>query len=89
MVSIRNSLALLALLCAGVASWAAPAVAQADGASPRLRLGGYVQLWYLNEQAKNGKLEDGTGEPGAQIASGFAINRARLQLGMDLSLIHI
>ena len=87
MVSIRNILALLALLCAGAASWAAPAAAQAEGPSPHLHLGGYVQLWYLNEQAKNGKLEDGTGDPGAQMASGFAINRARLQLGMEMGSV--
>ncbi len=91
MVSIRKNLAIFALLCAGAATWAAPgagpAAAQADDSSPRLRLGGYVQLWYLNEQAKNGKLEDGTGDLGAQIASGFAINRARLQLGMEMGCL--
>jgi hypothetical protein len=50
---------------------------------PKVRVGGYAQLWYVNEQAENGKIQDYTGDPGADIASGFSMNRARLQVGMD------
>jgi hypothetical protein len=53
------------------------------GEGLRLSLGGSIQFWYLNEGAANGKKEDYTDESGAQIASGFAINRARLRLGLD------
>lgn len=51
---------------------------------PGLRLDGYLQFWYLYEQAENGKIQDVTGDPGAQAASGFSLNRARLQTTLDL-----
>jgi hypothetical protein len=43
-----------------------------------LSVGGYAQVWYLYEQAPNGKQQDYTGDPGAQEASGFNLYRARL-----------
>jgi hypothetical protein len=49
-----------------------------------VRLDGYLQLWYLYEQAENGKLQDISGDPGAQAASGFSLNRIRLQIALDL-----
>jgi hypothetical protein len=60
-----------------------PVLACAEPTVPRVRIGGYTQLWYLNEQAENGKVQDFTGDAGADVASGFAINRARLLVGMD------
>jgi hypothetical protein len=50
----------------------------ASGSGARLTMGGYIQVWYLYEQALNGKHQDVTGDLGAQEASGFNVNRARL-----------
>ena len=55
-----------------------------EAQAPSLKLDGYLQLWYLYEQAENGKLQAITGDPGAQAASGFSLNRARLQAALDL-----
>jgi hypothetical protein len=64
------ALFLFCLLCPYAGADSAPAAG--------LTLGGYVQLWYLYEQAPNGKLQDVTGDMGAQEASGFNVYRARL-----------
>jgi hypothetical protein len=49
-----------------------------------LKLSGYLQFWYLYEQVENGARQDITGDPGAQVASGFSLNRARLQAAFGL-----
>jgi hypothetical protein len=51
---------------------------------PRVRFSGFVQFWYLYEQAENGKVQDLTGDLGAQVASGFNLNRARCGVDLDL-----
>jgi hypothetical protein len=60
------------------------AAAALGAQTPALKLNGYLQLWCLYEQFENGKLQAGTGDPGAQLASGFSLNRARLQASLDL-----
>ncbi|MGA2478583.1 MAG: hypothetical protein ABSG63_07530 [Spirochaetia bacterium] len=64
------TLLLACLLCPCAGADSAPA--------PGLTLGGYTQLWYLYEQAPNGKKQDVTEDMGAQEASGFNLYRARL-----------
>ena len=68
-------IAFLCLLCCAPALLCAQA-APDSGAGLTLR--GYTQLWYLYEQAANGKQQDVSGDLGAQEASGFSFNRVRL-----------
>jgi hypothetical protein len=70
-----------ALLIAALLALLAAAALQAQ---VPVKLDGYLQFWYLYEQAENGKLQPTTGDPGAQAASGFSLNRARLQTSLDL-----
>jgi hypothetical protein len=52
--------------------------AEAENA-PEIKVGGYLQLWALFfEQAENGLREPYTGDEAADLASGFDLNRARL-----------
>ncbi len=45
----------------------------------KIRLGGYLQLWWtIKEETENGKLQPLTGDEAAQEASGFSFRRARL-----------
>jgi opacity protein-like surface antigen len=52
--------------------------------APALKIDGYLQFWYLYEQAENGKRQSLTGDLGAQAASGFSLNRARIGTSLEL-----
>jgi hypothetical protein len=48
---------------------------------PKIRAGGYLQLFFRLEQVENGDRQAYSGDEAAQVASGFTLNRARI--GID------
>ena len=44
-----------------------------------LKFSGYAQLWFVHEEAENGKQQSYTGDEAADETSGFSFNKIRLQ----------